>query len=98
MTKDMASAVDVDAVSAGAVQDDAKRRDTSGGGEDETIDVQLEDEARLERIFAEREASKGLDHDDTLAVFFELFDTWIGLYRLNKCEEPMLTPTNRNTE
>jgi tetratricopeptide (TPR) repeat protein len=44
----------------------------------------LEEEKQKEAKFFDTEKERGLEHPDTLAAFFELFDCWIKLYRLNK--------------
>eukprot|EP00434_Breviolum_minutum_P003613 symbB.v1.2.003182.t1/scaffold173.1/size339812/25 len=57
------------------------------GPMEELAELQIKEEARLEKLFAEQRLEKGLDNDDTLNTFFQLFDMWIQLYRLNKCME-----------
>jgi len=51
------------------------------------VELQLIEETRLEKLFQEQRAERGLDDDETLKTFFKLFDMWIQLYRLNKCVE-----------
>jgi len=61
---------------------------TGGCGEaDELVELQLVEEVRLEKLFAEKRQERGLDDEETLQVFFKLFDMWIQLYRLNKASE-----------
>jgi len=55
--------------------------------ERELVDEQLSREKRLEEQFSKLRDTLGLEHSQTLDCFFELFDVWIGLYRLNKCSE-----------
>jgi len=50
----------------------------------ELVELQLEDEERLEKEFAQQKSTLGLDNQQTLITFFDLFDVWIQLYRLNK--------------
>ncbi|CAJ1394707.1 unnamed protein product [Effrenium voratum] len=57
------------------------------GPMEELAELQVKEEARLEKLFAEQRAERGLDDDVTLNTFFKLFDMWIQLYRLNKCME-----------
>lgn len=60
----------------------------AGEGEiEELVELQLVEETRLEKLFEEQRAEKGLDDEVTLNTFFKLFDMWIQLYRLNKCAE-----------
>mmetsp|Transcript_232 Transcript_232/g.695 ORF Transcript_232/g.695 Transcript_232/m.695 type:complete len:440 (-) Transcript_232:6-1325(-) len=58
-----------------------------GGEIEELVELQLVEEARLEKLFGEQRNDRGLDDEVTLATFFKLFDMWIQLYRLNKCME-----------
>jgi len=53
--------------------------------ETELVGDQLKQEKRLETRLNHLRETLGLEHSDTLDCFFELFDVWIGLYRLNKC-------------
>ncbi|CAK9012503.1 Inorganic diphosphatase [Durusdinium trenchii] len=57
------------------------------GPMEELAELQIKEEARLEKLFAEQRSEQGLDNDVTLNTFFKLFDMWIQLYRLNKCME-----------
>ena len=50
-------------------------------GVSEKVESQLLDEVQLETLYKALKVSKGLRSDDTLNVFFKLFDVWIGLYR-----------------
>lgn len=69
----------------------ADSTDVADGGEiEELVELQLIEEARLEKLFEEKRRERGLDDDETLEVFFKLFDMWIQLYRLNKCYEALL--------
>eukprot|EP00927_Polykrikos_kofoidii_P021268 TRINITY_DN20184_c0_g2_i1.p1 TRINITY_DN20184_c0_g2~~TRINITY_DN20184_c0_g2_i1.p1 ORF type:complete len:416 (-),score=86.59 TRINITY_DN20184_c0_g2_i1:18-1265(-) len=65
---------------------------------EELVELQLVEEARLEQLFNEKKAERGLDDEETLEVFFKLFDMWIQLYRLNKSEEALteILPICRN--
>lgn len=54
---------------------------------EELAELQIKEEARLEKLFQEQRQQQGLDDDSTLNTFFQLFDMWIQLYRLNKCME-----------
>jgi len=56
------------------------------GQMEELVELQLVEEVRLEKLFWEQKAQRGLD-EVTLDTFFKLFDMWIQLYRLNKCRE-----------
>lgn len=47
---------------------------------------QVKQEAVLEVRFAQLKSKYGIDDRRTLDVFFELFDLWIMLYRLNKAD------------
>eukprot|EP00435_Cladocopium_sp_Y103_P024362 s1485_g6.t1 len=57
------------------------------GPMEELAELQIKEEARLEKLFQEQRQQQGLDDDGTLNTFFQLFDMWIQLYRLNKCME-----------
>ncbi|CAL1165592.1 unnamed protein product [Cladocopium goreaui] len=57
------------------------------GPMEELAELQIKEEARLEKLFQEQRQQQGLDDDSTLNTFFQLFDMWIQLYRLNKCME-----------
>ncbi|CAE8706415.1 unnamed protein product [Polarella glacialis] len=50
---------------------------------------QVRQEAILEVKFAEMKSKYGVDDRRTLHVFFELFDLWIMLYRLNKADKAL---------
>lgn len=57
---------------------------------EELVELQLQEETRLEKLFDEQRRELGLDSEVTLATFFKLFDMWIQLYRLNKCMEVLV--------
>mmetsp|Transcript_42470 Transcript_42470/g.122822 ORF Transcript_42470/g.122822 Transcript_42470/m.122822 type:complete len:441 (+) Transcript_42470:61-1383(+) len=69
--------------------DDAKGVISFGGEIEEIAELQHVEEARLEKLFAEQKAERGLDDEVTLATFFSLFNMWIQLYRLNKLTEAL---------
>lgn len=50
----------------------------------ELVDKNLNDETILEARFLELKAEKGLQNEDCLKAFFELYDNGIQLYRLNQ--------------
>lgn len=54
--------------------------------EPEVAVEQIKQEAVLEVKFAKMKATYGIEDRRTLEVFFELFDLWIMLYRLNKAD------------
>mmetsp|Transcript_57737 Transcript_57737/g.108195 ORF Transcript_57737/g.108195 Transcript_57737/m.108195 type:complete len:221 (+) Transcript_57737:55-717(+) len=70
----------------------------AGGPIEEIAELQIKEEARLEKLFAEQRSERGLDDETTLHTFFKLFDMWIQLYRLNKCMEvlPEVVPICRS--
>ncbi|CAE7478145.1 unnamed protein product [Symbiodinium pilosum] len=72
--------------------------DSGDGPIEELAELQVKEEARLEKLFAEQREERGLDDETTLHTFFKLFDMWIQLYRLNKCMEvlPEVVPICRS--
>eukprot|EP00418_Pyrodinium_bahamense_P002610 CAMPEP_0179016392 /NCGR_PEP_ID=MMETSP0796-20121207/3291_1 /TAXON_ID=73915 /ORGANISM="Pyrodinium bahamense, Strain pbaha01" /LENGTH=477 /DNA_ID=CAMNT_0020712071 /DNA_START=12 /DNA_END=1445 /DNA_ORIENTATION=+ len=60
-----------------------------GGELEELVELQLQEEIRLEKLFQEQRQERGLDDEVTLKTFFKLFDMWIQLYRLNKCADAL---------
>lgn len=61
-----------------------------GGEIEEIAELQIQEEQRLEKLFAENKEQYGLESEITLGTFFKLFDMWIQLYRLNKCSEALV--------
>uniref|UniRef100_A0A7S2CJB3 Tetratricopeptide repeat protein 29 n=1 Tax=Alexandrium andersonii TaxID=327968 RepID=A0A7S2CJB3_9DINO len=55
----------------------------------EVATEQVKQEAVLEVKYARMKAAYGLEDRRTLEVFFELFDIWIMLYRLNKADKAL---------
>lgn len=53
----------------------------------ETVENQVANEQELEELFHKLENALGLRDEVTIRVFLKLFDVWIGLYRLDKCDE-----------
>ena len=53
--------------------------------ESETAEKQSFNEIRLERLYFDLKLVKGVDNIVTISCFFQLFDVWIGMYRLSKC-------------
>eukprot|EP00929_Paragymnodinium_shiwhaense_P084580 TRINITY_DN45238_c0_g1_i1.p1 TRINITY_DN45238_c0_g1~~TRINITY_DN45238_c0_g1_i1.p1 ORF type:complete len:367 (-),score=121.60 TRINITY_DN45238_c0_g1_i1:349-1449(-) len=85
-----AAASDGGAPAAASSSSSAAAKQVAAGEEmEELVDLQLLEEARLEKMFDEKKREKGLDDEETLNVFFKLFDMWIQLYRLNKSEEAL---------
>ncbi|KAF4676230.1 hypothetical protein FOL46_006239 [Perkinsus olseni] len=72
--------------------EDIRDRDFSPSGlvtEAERVETQYENEERLEELYFTLKSEKGLESTITLASFFKLFDVWIGLYRLRKCQKEL---------
>lgn len=58
-----------------------------GDEPEELVELQLIEETRLEKLFAEHRKERGLNDEVTIDTFFKLFNMWIQLYRLNKARE-----------
>lgn len=69
--------------------DAAETAKANDGDVEELVELQVQEEARLETLFTSMCDHPGLDNEETLTVFFKLFDMWIQLYRLNKCAEAL---------
>ena len=52
----------------------------------ETVENQADNEQDLEELFHKLDMALGLPDEVTIRVFLKLFDVWIGLYRLDKCD------------
>jgi tetratricopeptide (TPR) repeat protein len=59
---------------------------SGNGSMQESGQEQLANERHLERVYDECKCQYGVQHNTTLLVFLQLFDVWIGLYRLDKCD------------
>jgi len=55
----------------------------------ETIEAQIKNEEQIEKYYYKIKATKGIEDEFVLIVFFKLFDIWIGLYRLHKCDKEL---------
>eukprot|EP01099_Mayorella_cantabrigiensis_P003848 TRINITY_DN288_c0_g1_i3.p1 TRINITY_DN288_c0_g1~~TRINITY_DN288_c0_g1_i3.p1 ORF type:complete len:420 (-),score=95.20 TRINITY_DN288_c0_g1_i3:15-1223(-) len=55
----------------------------------ETYESQINNEEQIEKYYYKIKQSKGIQDELVLIVFFKLFDIWIGLYRLHKCDKEL---------